>query len=88
VHHGPYEEHNAAILGNPGAPSLPAQLQSALEDERRRLQQFYQDIDDDMKAGSSCFFREGKHGRTRAKPQGRDNGIGMGGQCRIAIPFF
>jgi Uma2 family endonuclease len=50
MHHEQYDEHVAAILGNPAAPRLAAQLQSALEDERRRREQFYRDVDDDMKA--------------------------------------
>jgi Uma2 family endonuclease len=40
----------AAILDRPEAPHLVARLQSELEDERRRRQQFYADIDDDVKA--------------------------------------
>jgi Uma2 family endonuclease len=39
-----------AILDSPDAPFLVAQLQSKLEEELRRRQQFYADIDDDVKA--------------------------------------
>jgi Uma2 family endonuclease len=39
-----------AILENPGAPAIVARLQSALEDERRRREQFYHDLDDEVKA--------------------------------------
>jgi Uma2 family endonuclease len=49
-----YHEHTEslleAILDSPEAPNLVAQLQSKLEVERQRRQQFYADIDDDMKA--------------------------------------
>lgn len=44
------EPHLAAILSNPTAPSLVARLQSTLDAERQRRQQFYEDIDDDLKA--------------------------------------
>jgi len=44
------EPHISAILSNPTAPKLVARLQSALEEERQRRQQFYADIDDDVKA--------------------------------------
>lgn len=39
----------ATILESPAAPSMVARLISELDNERRRRQQFYQDIDDDMK---------------------------------------
>lgn len=48
--HEQYDEHIAAILESPAAPALAARLQSVLEIERQRRLQFYQDIDDDMKA--------------------------------------
>ncbi len=44
------EEHLAAILDSPHAPNLVARLQSQLEQERQRRQQFYADLDEDMKA--------------------------------------
>jgi Uma2 family endonuclease len=40
----------SAILESPAAPSMVAHLQTAMEAERQRRQQFYADIDDDMKA--------------------------------------
>jgi Uma2 family endonuclease len=40
----------AAIMENPSAPALVARLQSALDEERQRRQQFYAEIDDSMKA--------------------------------------
>ncbi len=40
------EEAFSAILESPSAPSIVARLQSALESERQRRQQFYKDIDD------------------------------------------
>ena len=43
------DDHIAAILESPVAPTIVARLQSALEAERQRRQQFYHDIDDDMK---------------------------------------
>ena len=46
------EEQEAAyttILDSPSAPNIVARLQTALEAERQRRQQFYKDIDDDMK---------------------------------------
>lgn len=43
------EEHLSAILDSPAAPVLVSRLQTQLEAERQRRQQFYQDIDDDMK---------------------------------------
>lgn len=48
--HENYDDPVSAILDSPGAPALLARLQSALEAERQRRLQFYQDIDDDMKA--------------------------------------
>lgn len=49
-HHDIEDSHVAAILENPAAPSLAAALNTALEAEKQRRQQFYHDIDDDMKA--------------------------------------
>lgn len=43
------EQHFNAILESPSAPALVARLSAALEDEKKRRLQFYQDIDDDMK---------------------------------------
>jgi len=44
------EEHLIkAILDSPFAPALVARLIAALEDEKKRRLQFYEDIDDDMK---------------------------------------
>lgn len=48
--HEQQNEHVAAILDSPSAPVLAAQLQSALEQEKQRRLQFYQDINDDVKA--------------------------------------
>jgi Uma2 family endonuclease len=39
-----------AILDNPEAPQMIADLQHRLQEERSRREQFYADIDDDMKA--------------------------------------
>jgi Uma2 family endonuclease len=47
--HENQEEYLSAILDSPAAPALVSRLQSTLEAERQRRQQFYQDIDDDMK---------------------------------------
>lgn len=44
------DPHIAAILESPAAPALAAELNSALEAEKKRRLQFYQDIDDDLKA--------------------------------------
>ena len=44
------EPHLSAILNNPTAPSLVARLQTTLDAERLRRLQFYEEIDDDMKA--------------------------------------
>ncbi len=44
------DQHIAAILESPAAPSLAARLNTALEAEKRRRLEFYRDIDDDMKA--------------------------------------
>jgi Uma2 family endonuclease len=49
MYHDEYEIHVAAILDSPSAPSIAARLQTALDAERHRRLQFYQDIDDDMK---------------------------------------
>jgi Uma2 family endonuclease len=43
------EQYFNAILESPSAPALVARLSAALEDEKKRRLQFYQDIDDDMK---------------------------------------
>lgn len=40
----------AAVMDNPSAPALVAQLQSRLTEELQRRQQFYADIDDTQKA--------------------------------------
>jgi Uma2 family endonuclease len=47
--HDNQEVHLEAILDSPAAPSLVARLQTCLEEERQRRQQFYADIDDEMK---------------------------------------
>ncbi|MEK7257823.1 MAG: Uma2 family endonuclease, partial [Bacteroidota bacterium] len=44
------EDYFAAILEDPAAPRLVAKLQIALELEQQRRQQFYAEIDDDVKA--------------------------------------
>ena len=44
------EDYFAAILEDPAAPRLVAKLQTALELEQQRRQQFYAEIDDDVKA--------------------------------------
>ncbi len=44
------EDHIAAILESPDAPNLIARLQTQLEQEQQRRQQFYADVDEDMKA--------------------------------------
>jgi Uma2 family endonuclease len=44
------EEHLAAILDSPNAPNLIARLQTKLEHKQQRRQQFYADVDEDMKA--------------------------------------
>ncbi len=44
------EKHIEAILESPDAPNLVARLQTQLEEERQKRQQFYADIDDDLKA--------------------------------------
>jgi Uma2 family endonuclease len=49
LHENP-ETHLEAILDSPAAPTLVARLQTRLEEERQRRQQFYADIDDEMKA--------------------------------------
>jgi Uma2 family endonuclease len=49
MYHDECELHIAAILDSPSAPSITARLQTAMEAEKQRRQQFYQDIDDDMK---------------------------------------
>ncbi|WP_353480058.1 Uma2 family endonuclease [Haliscomenobacter sp.] len=44
------EEHQiATILESPSAPLVVNKLMAALEDEKRRRQEFYRDVDDDMK---------------------------------------
>lgn len=43
------ERQLASILESPSAPLLSAKLAAVLEAEQKRRQQFYQDIDDDMK---------------------------------------
>ncbi|AEE49821.1 Uma2 family endonuclease [Haliscomenobacter hydrossis] len=43
------ERQLASILESPSAPLLANRLIAALEDEKRRRQEFYRDIDDDMK---------------------------------------
>jgi Uma2 family endonuclease len=47
--HESSDEHIAAILESPAAPTIVARLQSALDAERQRRLAFYRDIDDDMK---------------------------------------
>jgi Uma2 family endonuclease len=47
--HETTQEHIAAILESPDAPQSLAFLQQRLDEERQRRQQFYADIDDDMK---------------------------------------
>ncbi len=49
-HHDIEDSHVAAILESPAAPVLAAALNTALLAEKKRRQQFYQNIDDDMKA--------------------------------------
>lgn len=44
------DQHIAAILESPAAPTLAARLNTALEAEKRRRLEFYRDIDDDTKA--------------------------------------
>ncbi|GAB4406451.1 MAG: Uma2 family endonuclease [Bacteroidia bacterium] len=44
------ETHLAAILDRPDAPKLVARLQTQLEQEQQRRQQFYAEVDEDMKA--------------------------------------
>ncbi|RMG72674.1 MAG: Uma2 family endonuclease [Bacteroidetes bacterium] len=44
------ETHLAAILDRPDAPNLVARLQTQLEQEQQRRQQFYAEVDEDMKA--------------------------------------
>ncbi|MDX2282572.1 MAG: Uma2 family endonuclease [Bacteroidia bacterium] len=44
------ETHLAAILGSPDAPNLIARLQTQLEQEQQRRQQFYAEVDEDLKA--------------------------------------
>jgi Uma2 family endonuclease len=44
------QDYINAILERPDAPAVVAHLQSTLEAERQRRQQFYADIDDDVKA--------------------------------------
>lgn len=48
--HENHDDPVATILESPIAPAMLARLQSALEAERQHRLQFYQDIDDDMKA--------------------------------------
>jgi Uma2 family endonuclease len=47
--HNDYEDYISAILDDPAAPSIAARLHNALELEKQRRLQFYNDIDDDMK---------------------------------------
>ncbi|MFN0034942.1 MAG: Uma2 family endonuclease [Saprospiraceae bacterium] len=49
-HHNIEDSHVAAILESPAAPALAAALNTALVEEKKRRQHFYQEIDDDMKA--------------------------------------
>jgi Uma2 family endonuclease len=48
--HEQYSEFIAAILDSPSAPALAAELQVALQEERKRRLQFYEEIDDEQKA--------------------------------------
>lgn len=50
MHHENSEIYIEAILHSPDAPQVVANLQNRLEQERQRREQFYADIDDDMKA--------------------------------------
>jgi Uma2 family endonuclease len=47
--HNDYEDYISAILDDPAAPSIADRLHNALELEKQRRLQFYNDIDDDMK---------------------------------------
>lgn len=49
MHHENSEIYIEAILHSPDAPQVVANLQNRLEHEHQRREQFYADIDDDMK---------------------------------------